>query len=228
MINIAIDGPVSSGKSTLADKLAERLRIHHLNTGSMYRAFALYLMDQQVDINNEELISAIVKNGEAEVSVSLEGLGQKTYLNGIDVTNKLRAEELGLIASIVSQYGALREYMVEAQRDVAERNDVVLDGRDIGTVVLPDAELKIFLTASRETRAKRRYMELLSKGVNAEYDDVLRDLIQRDKQDALRKIAPLRQAEDAVLVDSTDLSFDETLEELVGLAEKVYGQKQEV
>lgn len=227
MISIAIDGPVSSGKSSLADKLAERLKIYHLNTGSMYRAFALYLMDNQIDINDEELVSSIVRNGEAQVTVSLENLGQKTFLNGIDVTARLRDEELGLIASIVSQYATIREYMVEEQQAIAERNDVVLDGRDIGSIVLPNADLKIFLTASKEIRAKRRYMELLAKGVNAEYDDVLRDLIQRDKQDAMRKLAPLRQAEDAVLLDSTELSFDETLEEIVRLAEEAYEKKRQ-
>lgn len=224
-ISIAIDGPVSSGKSTLSEEVAQRLKMFHLNTGAMYRALALYLIENNIDINDEEKVADICQSGHAEISVRLDSFGQATFLNGDDVSQRIREEEVGLVASFVSTYKEVREHMVALQQKIAENNNIVLDGRDIGTVVLPNADVKIFLTASKEVRAKRRYMELLSRGINAEYEDVLKDLIQRDKQDMQRKVSPLRQADDAIYLDNSDMTFEETVEEVIRIVEKKNEEK---
>ena len=223
MLNIAIDGPVGAGKSTVADEVARRLGILHLDTGAMYRAVGLAALDAGVDPDDEAAVEALCREGGARVDVRYENGAQTTLLNGQDVSGRIRSQEAGTAASAVSRYAPVRRMLVESQRAIARRRPMLLDGRDIGTVVLPDAPVKVYLTAAPEARAERRLKQLLEKGEQASFDEILREVNARDKQDMTRETDPLRQAEDAVVVDSSHLTFEETVEAILRLAEAANG-----
>ena len=216
---IAIDGPVGAGKSTVAQAVAERLGILHLDTGAMYRALGLFVLDREIDPRAEADVVRCLS--EAEVTVVMDGASQQTMLNGRDVSHLIRTEAVSMAASIVSRYEAVRTQMVTWQRQLAGEMSMVVDGRDIGTVVLPDADLKVFLTASPEVRAKRRYDQLVDKGIQANYQSVLSDLLQRDQQDMNRPIAPLKPAPDSRILDASDLTFLQVVETILQWAKEL-------
>lgn len=222
-MNIAIDGPVGAGKSSIADQVAQRLNILHLDTGAMYRAFGLYALRSGTDLASEAALSALAED--VDVQVKYENGAQRTLLFGEDVSELIRTGEVSAAASAVSKWPAVRRRMVRAQQEMARTADMLIDGRDIGTVVLKDSPCKIFLTAAAEERARRRYLQQLEKGDTTPYEQVLRELNARDEQDMNRKTDPLRQAEDAVLVDSTDMTQEETVEAIVRIVEDVYGKR---
>jgi cytidylate kinase len=217
--SIAIDGPAGAGKSTIAKKIAKELEFIYVDTGAMYRAMALYFIRNQVDVKNEDAINAACKK--IDVKIVYENEMQQVLLNGENVTGLLREEEVGNMASKTSSYKMVRQTLLGLQRDLAKTANILMDGRDIGTHVLPNADLKIYLTASSAVRAKRRYDELLEKGESANLDQIEEDIKQRDHQDMSRKIAPLKQAEDAVLVDSSHMGIDEVVAKVVEEFEKV-------
>ena len=217
-MSIAIDGPVGAGKSTVADAVAARLGMLHLDTGAMYRALGLSALRRGVNVEDEEAVAALC--GETDISVTHEADGQHTWADGEDVTGLIRTPEVSMAASTVSRYAPVRAAMVRRQQQLASETDMLLDGRDICTTVLPHATVKIFLTAAPEERARRRYLELKEKGSDDTYEQVLAELKKRDAQDMNRAVEPLRQAEDAVLVDSTHLSFDQVVETIVKIAEE--------
>jgi len=219
---IALDGPVSAGKSSLADAVARRLNILHLDTGAMYRAIGLYALDQGISPDDEDALARMIAQEDARVSVDFQNGQQVTLLNGVDVTGRLREEEVGKAASAVSKYAVVRKYLVRLQQQIAKERSLLIDGRDIGTVVLPDAKVKIFLTASAEDRAMRRYKQLLDAGKGADYQKVLTDLKARDDQDQNRAVDPLRPADDAVILDTTGLSFEESLQKMLDIVNKAY------
>lgn len=222
-MNIAIDGPVGAGKSSIADQVAARLNILHLDTGAMYRAFGLYALRSGTDLASEAALSALAED--VDVQVKYESGAQRTLLFGEDVSELIRTGEVSAAASAVSKWPAVRRRMVRAQQEMARTADMLIDGRDIGTVVLRDSPCKIFLTAAAEERARRRYLQQLAKGDSTPYEQVLRELNARDEQDMNRKTDPLRRAEDAVLVDSTDMTQKETVEAIVRIVEDVYGKQ---
>lgn len=225
LISIAVDGPVSAGKSSLSDALARKLNILHLDTGAMYRAVGLYAIKNGISPNDGAALERMIEDKQAEVGIDfVEGL-QITLLNGEDVNAQLRGEEVGAAASAVSRFPAVRKYLVKLQQQLARERSLLIDGRDIGTVVLKDAKVKIFLTASPEDRALRRYTQLISSGINIDYATVLKDLLARDQQDQERKTDPLRPAEDAIVLDTTSLSFEESLQKMCDIVEKVYGKQ---
>ena len=219
---IAIDGPVGAGKSSIADAVAKKLNILHLDTGAMYRTFGLYALRSGVDMTSEEALSALVEK--VDIQVKYADGAQQTLLFGEDVSDLIRTGEVSAAASAVSKWPAVRRRMVRAQQEIAKTADMLIDGRDIGTVVLHDSPCKIFLTAAAEERARRRYVQQVEKGDMTPYEQVLRELNARDEQDMNRKTDPLRQAEDAVLVDSTNLTEEETVEAIVKIVEEVYGK----
>ena len=204
---IAIDGPSGAGKSSLARRCAEAFGFIYVDTGAIYRTVGLAALRRGVDRRDEEAVKALLPGLEIEMRYNEAG-EQRMFLNGEDVSTEIRLPEVSLCASDVSALPAVRAFLLEMQRKMAREHDVIMDGRDIGTVVLPDAELKIFLTASAEARAERRLKELQAKGVDASFDEVLRDIQYRDEQDSNRAAAPLRAAEDAVTVDTTEIDFD--------------------
>lgn len=208
IINIAIDGPAGSGKSTVAGILAKKLNILCLDTGAMYRACALKCLREGVNIADEHEVAELMKS--TEISVRFEG-EQRTILDGEDVTGLIRNPDISMAASAVSALGCVREKMVSLQRRIAAGQSCVLDGRDIGTNVLPNASFKFFLTASPEVRAKRRYQEIQERGISQDFHQLLEDIRTRDKQDGTRAIAPLRRAEDAVLIDSSEMTVDQVV-----------------
>ncbi len=208
-LNLAIDGPVGAGKSTIADEVARRLGILHLDTGAMYRAVGLTALERGVDPADEAAVTALSR--ETSIGVTYENGSQRTFANGADVTERLRTEAVSMAASTVAKYAAVRAEMVRAQRRLAANAPMLLDGRDIGTRVLPEATVKIYLTASPEERARRRFVEQQRRGGRETYEQVLADLIRRDAQDMNRAVDPLRPADDAVTVDTTSLSFEETV-----------------
>ncbi len=216
-LNIAIDGPVGAGKSSVADAVAKRLGILHLDTGAMYRALGLAALRAGTDPKDEQKIVELCRN--TLVSVSHEADGQHTFLEGEDVTGLIRTPEVSMAASTVSRYAEVRKEMVRIQQRLAAETDMLVDGRDICTTVLPNATAKIFLTAAQEERARRRYQEMKEKGEKDSFEKVLEDLKNRDEQDMNREVEPLRQAPDAELVDSTFLTFDETVDAVVRIAE---------
>lgn len=222
-MNIAIDGPVGAGKSSIADQVAQRLNILHLDTGAMYRAFGLYALRSGTDLASEAALSALAED--VDVQVKYENGAQRTLLFGEDVSELIRTGEVSAAASAVSKWPAVRRRMVRAQQEMARTADMLIDGRDIGTVVLRDSPCKIFLTAATEERARRRYLQQMEKGDTTPYEQVLRELNARDEQDMNRKTDPLRQAEDAVLVDSTNMTQEETVEAIVRIVEDVYGKQ---
>lgn len=209
-INIAIDGPSGAGKSTLAKSVAKALGIYYLDTGAMYRAVAYAAVMQGVDIANPEEVAALTEN--VDLRTEYENGEQKMLLGGKDVMAYIRTPEMSRAASDISAYPCVRYKLVEMQRAVARNYDVVLDGRDIGTYVLPDAKYKFFLTADVEERAKRRYLENKNKGIDKEYAQVLSEMKTRDHNDSTRSLAPLKQADDAVLIDTTNMSASDVLD----------------
>ncbi|MCR4842142.1 MAG: (d)CMP kinase [Eubacterium sp.] len=215
-MNIAIDGPAGSGKSTVAKRLAKELSFIYVDTGAMYRAMALHCIRKEADVNSEEAVNALLP--EIEVSLRYADGEQQVLLNGEDVSGLIRTRQVSAATSVISAYSAVREKLLSLQRDIAAGADVIMDGRDIGTNVLPNAELKVFLTASVETRAKRRYLELKEKGENPDIADIEKEISERDQRDANRSIAPLKQAEDAVLVDTSDMTIDEVVARIRELA----------
>lgn len=210
MLNIAIDGPSGAGKSTISKMLAKKLGIIYLDTGAMYRAVALYVSRKGVDVNDRDKVVPLLT--EIEIEFRGEGDEKRIYLNGEDVSAAIREHAVSKMASDVSKIKEVRLFLVEQQRAIAKKNDVVLDGRDITSFVLPDSKYKFFLTATPEERARRRYEELKAKGSDISYETVLADVNDRDYNDTHRDFAPLVQTEDAVLIDSTNLSTDEVIE----------------
>lgn len=213
--NIAIDGPAGAGKSTIARKIAKQMGYIYVDTGAMYRAMALFLIRENVKPEETEKINAKCK--EADISIGYENGEQVVYLNGENVNGYIRTEEVGNMASASSPNPNVRAKLVELQQKLAADTDVVMDGRDIGTCVLPDAQVKVYLTADSRVRAERRYKELVAKGEKCDLDVIEKDIIERDHQDMTREISPLRQAEDAVLVDSSYMTIDEVVEKIISL-----------
>ena len=211
-MNIAIDGPAGAGKSTIAKLAAKKLGYIYVDTGAMYRAIALYVLDNNVDYNDNDVLCKALDRINIEIIYD-NGL-QKVILNGDDVSDKIRQEKVGNMASSVATKKTVREKLLELQRNIASSNDVIMDGRDIGTFVLPNAECKIYLTASVEVRAKRRYDELVSKGEKPSLDKIAEDIKKRDYQDMNRDIAPLKQADDAIYLDSSDMTIEEVVEKI--------------
>lgn len=205
---VAIDGPSGAGKSSLARRCAAELGFLYVDTGAIYRTVGLAALRRGIDRRDEAQVAAILP--ELVIALRYEDGEQRMFLNGEDVSRQIRLPEISLCASDVSAHAAVRDYLMETQRRLARENRVIMDGRDIGTVVLPDAPLKIYLTASAKARAERRMKELAAKGVEQSFEEVLREIVQRDEQDMSREVAPLRRAEDAVLVDTTELGFEES------------------
>ncbi len=216
-LTIAIDGPVGAGKSTISDAVAKKLDILHLDTGAMYRAFGLFAIENGIDTLNEEALNALLQK--VHMTVGYENGKQSTLVNGRDVTAFIRTPEVSMAASNVSKFPMVRKEMVRLQQEIAKGQSMLLDGRDIGTVVLKNATVKIFLTASPAVRAKRRHVELVSKGSGDSYEKVLAELIARDEQDMSRATDPLRQAEDAVLCDTSALTFQQSVEKILSIVE---------
>ena len=209
-INVAIDGPAGSGKSTVAKRIAKDYGILYLDTGAMYRACALKALESEIDIENEVEVCDLMR--ELDLSIEYENGAQKTVLDGRDVSEEIRRPPVSMAASKISAHPSVRLKMVEKQREIAKKISCVLDGRDIGTYVLPDADFKFFLTASADVRAKRRYDEMTAKGYEVDYEQLKADILRRDEQDASRAFAPLKQADDAILIDTSDLSIEEVLQ----------------
>lgn len=207
---VAIDGPVGAGKSSIARAAANKLGFVYVDTGALYRAVGLYCSRKGADLSSHEAVAALLPEIHPEIRL-IDGT-QHVFLNGEDVSVEIRLPEISMAASAVSSVPEVRAALLDMQRDIAEKNNVLMDGRDIGTVVLPNAQVKIFLTASPEIRAKRRYDELCAKGVSTSFEDVLNDLNKRDYDDSHRAVAPLKQADDAVLADTSELDFEQSCE----------------
>lgn len=215
MISVAIDGPSGAGKSTLAKRLAKVLGYLYVDTGAMYRSIGLFALRKGVDPKDEAAVTALLPQIQIELRY-VDG-AQRVLLCGEDVSEAIRAEEVGMATSAVSAHPPVRAFLLELQRGMARTHDILMDGRDIGTVILPNASVKIFLTASAEARATRRFRELQEKGVDTDFETVLEDIRRRDYQDSHRATAPLRQAEDAVLVDTSEMDLEESFQALKSL-----------
>ena len=215
--NVAIDGPAGSGKSTIAKLVAQKKGYIYVDTGAMYRGLAIHFLDQGIQANETEKV--ILACQDAEVTIQYENGVQQVYLNGRNITSRLRDEEVGNMASVTSAIPQVRAKLLELQQNLARTQNVIMDGRDIGTCVLPNADVKVFLTASVQTRAKRRYDELCEKGIACDLKEIEADIEQRDYRDMTREIAPLKQAEDAVLVDSSCMTIEEVVDAIVKLCE---------
>ena len=215
MVSVAIDGPAGAGKSTLARRLAAEMGYIYVDTGAMFRTIGLYALRKGVDPKDNAAVNTLLP----EIGLRVDCIDgeQHIYLNGEDVSTAIRTEEAGMAASAVGANPEVRAFLLELQRDQARRRSVIMDGRDIGTVILPQAQVKIFLTASVETRANRRYEEYLAKGEKADLEDIKKDIEIRDHQDMTREISPLRQAEDAVLVDSSNMNIEEVVAAILGI-----------
>lgn len=218
--NIAIDGPAGAGKSTIAKMVAKKLGFIYVDTGAMYRAIALYMLRNQVEKDEEQIAKQVVN---ADVKIVYANGEQQVLLNGENVSSYIRTEEVGNMASFVAKTEAVRTKLLELQRNLAATEDVIMDGRDIGTHVLPNAEVKIYLTASSEERANRRYKELCEKGISCDLKEIEKDIIARDEQDMNRKIAPLKQAEDAELIDSSNMTIEQVVEKISCIYENKRG-----
>lgn len=208
-ISVAIDGPSGAGKSTLARSIAAKMGLLYVDTGALYRTIGYYVFTKGIDPKDELAVTAVLSEIQVELTYGEDGL-QHMLLNGQDVTKEIRLPEISMYASAVSAHPPVRAFLLETQRHLARTNSVIMDGRDIGTVVLPDAEVKVFLTADAEERARRRCLELEQRGTPQPFDEVLSDIQQRDYNDSHRATAPLRQADDAVLLDTTKLNFQES------------------
>ena len=217
-LNIGIDGPVGAGKSSVADAVAARLGILHLDTGAMYRALGLTALRRGIDVQDEQAIIDLCNS--LRFTVSHEADGQHTFVDGEDLTGLIRTQEVGMAASTVSRYAEVRKAMVRLQQQLAAETDMLVDGRDICTTVLPNATAKIYLTADAEERARRRFLQMKEKGEEVPFEQVLEELKKRDQQDMNRAVEPLRQAPDAVLVDTTHLSFEETVDAILRIVEE--------
>lgn len=213
--NVAIDGPAGAGKSTIAKLVAKEKGFVYVDTGAMYRGLAIHFLDKGIDAQETDRIVEACKD--ANVTIQYEGGQQQVYLNGQNITARLRDEAVGNMASRSSAVPEVRAKLLELQRELARAQNVIMDGRDIGTCVLPDADVKVFLTASVETRARRRFDELTEKGIACDYEEIARDIKERDERDMTRETAPLRQADDAVLVDSSDMTIPQVVAAIVGL-----------
>ena len=213
VINVAIDGPAGAGKSTISRAAAKAVGFIYVDTGALYRTVGVNALRNGIDTKDKLAVAATL--GNISVDLVFENGEQKVLLNGEDVSDEIRTPPASMAASDVSAVPEVRAFLFDLQRDIAKRNNCIMDGRDIGTVVLPDAKVKIFLTASPESRAMRRYKELIEKGTQVEYKDVLEDLIQRDYNDSHREIAPLKPAEDGVIVDTTNLNLEESINEII-------------
>lgn len=224
MISIAIDGPSGAGKSTISRKAAELFGFIYVDTGAIYRTIGLAAHRRGIDTKNAEAVVAILPGLDIALEYGADG-AQRMMLGGEDVSRDIRLPEISMCASDVSAIPEVRAYLVDMQRSMAKKHDVIMDGRDIGTVILPNAQLKIFLTASTEDRAQRRFAELNEKGVKASFDDVLREMAARDKQDSERAAAPLRPAEDAVTLDTTGNSLEESVAAVCKLITERTGAK---
>ena len=216
--NVAIDGPAGAGKSTIAKLVAKEKGYIYVDTGAMYRAMAVYFLQEGISPQDTEKIRLAAQN--ADVSICYEDGIQQVYLNGSNVTDRLREEAVGNMASVSSAVREVRARLLDLQRNLAKEADVIMDGRDIGTCVLPNAQVKIYLTASSKTRAQRRYDELTAKGVSCDFDEIEKDIIDRDYRDMHRETSPLKQAEDAVLVDSSEMDIDEVVEAIRSIYEE--------
>ena len=223
MIQIAIDGPGGAGKSTVAKEVAKRLGIVYVDTGALYRTVGLYVSDHNVDPHDAEGVAKILPD--IHIEVRFEDGAQHVYLNGVDHGDRIRTPKMSMYASAVSAIPAVRAFLLETQKDIARKNSVIMDGRDIGTVILPNADVKVFMTASPECRARRRYDELLAKGQEVRFEDVLREMNERDHQDSTREIAPATAAPDAIHFDNSDLNVEQSAEAIIAMVrERVGGE----
>lgn len=213
--NVAIDGPAGAGKSTIAKLVAKEKGYIYVDTGAMYRGLAIHFLDKGIQPQETEKVIEACKD--AEVTIAYEDAVQHVYLNGKDISSRLRNEEVGNMASVISAIPEVRKKLLELQQNLAKTQNVIMDGRDIGTCVLPHADVKVYLTASVETRAKRRYQELQEKGEDCNLEEIAHDIEERDRRDMTREIAPLKQAEDAVLVDSSNMTIAEVVKTIVDL-----------
>ncbi|RGT64139.1 (d)CMP kinase [Faecalibacillus faecis] len=214
-ISVAIDGPSAAGKSTIAKMVAKKENFIYIDTGAMYRCVAYYCLTQKIDLNDEKAVEQAIEHIQIRLTSD-----NKVYLNDEDVSNQIRQDQVSLGASCVSKYQAVRSFLVDEQRKMAKAGNVILDGRDIGTVVLPNADLKIYQIASVETRAKRRYLENLERGLDADLETIKKEIEERDYQDTHREISPLKKAEDAVELDTSSLTLEEVVEQVLTLIQK--------
>lgn len=222
-INVAIDGPAGAGKSSISRKAAERLGFIYVDTGALYRTVGVSAMRKNVDMESDEAIASVLPQTKVEMKF-IDG-EQKMFLCGEDVSKEIRFPEASMAASRVSAVPAVRDFLFSLQRELAENNDCIMDGRDIGTVVLPNAQVKIFLTASPEKRADRRCKELKEKGIEANYEEVLSDIVKRDYNDSHRAIAPLKPAQDSILVDTSDIGLEESIELVIDTIKRTIAQR---
>ena len=218
MIQIAIDGPAGAGKSTIARMTANKMGIVYVDTGALYRTVGYYVRSANTDPHDAEAVERLLP--QIHIEVRFADGKQTVFLNGEDLGDRIREPEMSMYASAVSAHPAVRAFLLDTQRDIAKKNSVIMDGRDIGTVILPDADVKIFLTASDEVRARRRYDELISKGMNVRYEDVYNEMIERDRQDSGRAAAPCVPAPDAILLDNSDLQAEECVDRIIALAKQ--------
>ena len=216
--NIAIDGPSGAGKSSISKEIAKQLGIIYVDTGAMYRSIGLYFYKNNISLDNEKTVVDELKN--ISVKLGYENGEQQVFLNNENVSGDIRLHIISEYASKVSAITQVREFLLDMQRNIAKNNNIIMDGRDIGTVVLPNADLKIFLTASAQVRAKRRYDELVQKGQDVDFDTILKDIIDRDYRDSHREIAPLKAADDAVLVDTSELNFTQSVDVILNLVKE--------
>ena len=218
MIQVAIDGPAGAGKSVISKLVAEKLKFIHVDTGALYRGMAVYFRENNVDYKDENSLKEALNK--FDIKIEFKGDMQHVILNGVDITSKLRDEEIGQIASVSSAMQCVRDKVTDIQRNIANENNVIMDGRDIGSVILPNATVKIFLTASAKERANRRYKELIEKNIEADYDTIYNEIVKRDEQDSTRKVSPLIKADDAIELDTSDLTIEQVIDKIIEIINK--------